>query len=258
MIIRDFGYFSLPVLKEIIKQKAYIVSRLQTKIHIFQNDETQISFEKLYAWMKKNNITQLHKNVLIGKIDKIPVRLYAETVPEEIYQKRLQKIEKYNKKKGHKTSDDYKARIRFNLFITNVDEEKLPTEKIYSLYKLRWQIELIFKNLKSNIKIDKLRPVKFNRFMCILYAKLQLYVLNNQIFNMTRKTMYLKKNKLLSRDKCFKTLIADFEILRKLIKNKTQSVTKFINKTAKKMSKNHWLEKRKDRENFEEIFGLFI
>lgn len=93
--------------------------------------------------------------------------------------------------------------------------------------------------------------------MCTLYAKLLIFVLNNQIFNMTRKTFYLKKNKLLSRDKCFKTLIADFENLRKLIKNK-QSVTKFVKKTAKKMSKNHWLEKRKDRENFEEIYGLFI
>jgi hypothetical protein len=257
LILRDLGYFSINVLKEIIKHKAYLVSRLQTKILVYEPDHQEIFFQKLYSSMTDHKITHLQKQVLIGKDDKIPVRLIIDIVPEEVYQKRLKKIEQYNHKKGNQTTDDYKARCRFNLMVTNIPEKDLPGENVYLLYKLRWQIELIFKIWKSTCGIDQLQPMKYHRFICTLYAKLLLVLINNQIFNVVQKNLYERFHKLLSRDKCFKTLIRCFAKTRGLLSFQKYRTKDFLQDITNMFSRNHWLEKRKKRTNYEELFMLF-
>jgi hypothetical protein len=257
LILRDLGYFSINVLKEIIKHEAYLVSRLQTKILVYEPDNQEISFQKLYSWMTEHKISHLQKQVLIGKEDKIPIRLIIDIVPEAVYQKRLKKIEQYNRKKGNQTTDDYKARCRFNLMVTNTDEKDISHENVYLLYKLRWQIELIFKIWKSTCGIDKLQPMKYHRFICTLYAKLLLVLINNQIFNIMQKHLYKKFHKLLSRNKCFKTLIRCFAKMRELLSNKKHKIDDFLLYIANLFLRNHWLEKRKNRVNYIEIFELF-
>jgi hypothetical protein len=258
LILRDLGYFSIDVLKAIIKREAFLVSRLQTKILVYEPDCQQISFSQLYSWMLKHRITHLQKQVLIGKDDKIPVRLIIDIVPEDVYQKRIKKIEQYNRKKGNKTTDDYKARCRFNLMITNVPEQYLVEENVYLLYKLRWQIELIFKIWKSTCGIDKLQPMKYHRFICTLYAKLLLVLIHNQIFNVAQKHLYQGCRKFLSRDKCFKTLNEHFAKTREWLSGRNDKTKNFLHDIANMFSRNHWLEKRKNRNNYEEIFKLFV
>jgi hypothetical protein len=257
LILRDLGYFSINVLREIIDREAFLISRLQTKILVYDLEHQEISFPKLYSWMVKHKITHLQKQVLIGKDDKIPVRLIIDIVPEAVYQNRLKKNEQYNRKKGNQTTDDFKARARFNLMITNIPEEDLPDENVYLLYKLRWQIELIFKIWKSTCGIDKLQPMKYHRFICTLYAKLLLVLINNQIFNVAQKHLYGRFHKLLSRDKCFKTLIRCFAKTRTLLSSQKCRIKDFLHDIANMFSRNHWLEKRKKRVNYEELFELF-
>lgn len=122
LIIRDLGYFSSVVLKSIIDKGAFFLSRLKPKMLVFIGD-TQLNFENLYQDMTKNRDSSYHINAFIGDKERIPVRMSAELVPEEVYQKRIRTVEKYNKKKGHQTSNEFKARARFNILVTNVEAE---------------------------------------------------------------------------------------------------------------------------------------
>ena len=106
--------------------------------------------------MKKDHIQRLDKEVYIGEKEKFPVRLIIELVPEEVFNTRMQKVNKYNKKKGHQTRKEYKNRARFNLFITNITDEMIDGEAIAKIYKIRWQIELIFKTWKSIFGLDNI------------------------------------------------------------------------------------------------------
>jgi len=258
LVIRDLGYFMLDAVEKIIKNKAYIISRLNTKTKAYEVNGQEISFEKVYRTMRQGKISHLEKQVLIGQEHRIPVRLILAIVPEEEYQKRLRKIEVYNRKKGHQTSEDYKARARFNLFITNIEAEDVPSEEVYTLYKSRWQIELIFKIWKSICGIDKIQPMKYHRFACILYAKLILIQINNQLINAVQGKIYRKFNKLLSKNKCFKTLQGYSSKIRKVLFYQPNKVNELMQEIANMFSRNHWLEKRKGRVNFIEIVELFI
>ncbi len=258
LIIRDLGYFSLPVLSEFDRNNAFFLSRLNVKCYVFDDEkESSISFNQMYKHMKKNKIQLLEKSVLVGMTEKLPVRIVVQLVPDDIYKKRIRKIEKHNKKKGYKTSDDYKARCRLNIFITNVDTKDLAKENIYAAYKIRWQIELMFKHWKSTCKIHNFQPMKYERFACLLYAKLILIVLNLQLIRNFQSYYFTEHKKLLSEDKCFKTMVKGFERLLRIIKNESSESTKEILKIADLFSKGHWKEKRKDRVNYFEIINLF-
>ena len=60
---------------------------------------------------------------------------------------------------------------RCSLFITNTSEGMLKTAEIIELYRLRWQIELVFKTWKSLLNVHKVKAVKKERLECHLIAK---------------------------------------------------------------------------------------
>lgn len=256
LIIRDLGYFSLPVFSVFKEHNAFFLSRLNAKCTVFEEDKSLISFKELYRYMTQNQIPLLEKSVLAGAKEQLPVRLIVELVPQEVCEKRIRKIEKQNKENGYTTSEDYKSRCRFNLFITNVEEKDLSKEEVYKAYKIRWQIELMFKHWKSTCKIHNLQPMKYERFVCLLYAKLILIVVNLQMIRNFQGYYYQKMKKLLSEDKCIKTLTKHFERILMIIQDVHQS-TKELSKVAVLFSKEHWKEKRNKRFNYIEIIELF-
>ena len=142
--------------------------------------------------MKRNQLSRVHKDVWIGAEAKIPVRLVIELLPKAVYEQRMRKTEKNHKKKGYKTSKEYKLKSRFNLFITNVPEETLPDEVVPQLYRIRWQIEL-FKIWKSVIGIHHTRKMKYIRWLCLLYFKLLLMIINWNIIMVQRNHLYSSK-----------------------------------------------------------------
>ena len=78
--------------------------------------------------MCKQKQTRCEKQVLVGKGKLEQLRLIVEVVPEKVFEERIRKANKQNKENGWTTSEEYKARCRFNLFITNVPNEVLSSE----------------------------------------------------------------------------------------------------------------------------------
>jgi hypothetical protein len=260
LVIRDLGYFNLSVLIGFAAQGASFISRLNTSILVFEpgTTEKRIIFKELYDTMCKKKLARLDKQVLVGKGKLEKLRLAVEIVPEQVYQERIRKINKYNKDHGWTTSEEYKARCRFNMFVTNIPKGELSIEEAMLLYRLRWQVELMFKNWKSICKVDKIQPMKYERFACLLFAKLILIMLNIQIICNMQLYCFKKRRQVLSEFKCFKTIRESFTILRGIWKERRKGSEKNLKKLVAQFSSNHWKEKRKNKINFIEIIELFI
>jgi hypothetical protein len=258
LIIRDLGYFSSKVVNAIIEKKAFFLSRLRTIMDVFDANQQQVSFKELYNHMVKHNRARHLMQVTIGNKERIPVRLLMEMIPEEAYQERVRKREKECRKKGWKMTEEFKARARFSLMITNVSEEDLPIENIYKLYKTRWQIELIFKTWKSVLGINNIHPMKYHRLMCLLYTKFILFLINSQVTGLFAKKLYDQKKMLLSFNKSLKTLQVYFAKTRGILTIHQMSLISYCEEMYQLFSKNHWLEKRNNKVSFEELFNIFI
>lgn len=255
--IRDLGYFSLDVLKSIAEKEAFFLSRLKLKMKVFDQCSREVNFSKLYSNMVSNQMPRVHIQAFIGEKERFPVRMSIELVPDEVYQKRILAVDKENKKKGHTTSEEFRIRARFNILVTNVSEEDLPVENMYNLYRTRWQIELVFKIWKSTIGISKLQPMKYHRFLCLLYAKFILFLVNSQIAGIMARKLYDGKRQL-SLDKAMKTLHLYFNLTREVLKSPLFGLTEYINIIHRLLAKNHWLEKRKNKVGLDEIFDIFV
>lgn len=261
LTIRDLGYFALKYFIAAKKVGAFFLSKLNVKIKVYQmkvNSFEELDFEQLYKMMKKNHIERLDKEVYIGKEEKLPVRLVIELMPDEVFSTRMQKINKFNKKKGHKTSKDYSNRARFNLFISNIPLDMIDGEAIAKIYKIRWQIELVFKIWKSIFGLDNITPMKYERLMCTLNARLLLVLINWETFMIQRGLLFKKTGKLLSIIKCFNTLKDNSTQLRHILANGGKGIKQWIKWVAGIFESKHWLEKKKNKLGLEEILCLNI
>jgi hypothetical protein len=63
------------------------------------------------------------------------------------------------------------------ILITNAPEEKLPSAVLAYLYRLRWQVELIFRQCKDTLRLDQSRSDNPWRAQCEIWARLLAAVL---------------------------------------------------------------------------------
>jgi len=187
LYIRDLGYVTTTYLEATVNKGAYFLNRLK-KINVYQfiGDGFKIlDWDKLHKEMKQSGIQEKELVVYLGKNDKIKTRMVLFPVDNKVAESRIRKASKGGKrKKKYQLSKEYKIKAHYNIFITNVPEQILSTTQIQKIYKLRWQIELIFKAWKSHLKIDKVKPMKKERFECQLLAKFLWTLLNWRIFQL--------------------------------------------------------------------------
>lgn len=253
LIIRDMGYTSLAVLQEVIALKGFFVGRLNPNISVYEFKKgcyEKLDFVKLHKYMKKHNLSTLEKEVHLGSKEKLKVRLVIYLLPEQEVEKRLRKAAKNNKKKGgNGLSKEYKARAALNLFITNTTQEQISTDQIWMFYRLRWQIELMFKVWKSICNIHQVKKVKQYRLECYVYAKLIVIVLGWQILWRIAKVLYHRTGELLSFYKSFKTLLYKYlnRMKQALLEGKNE-MARFIYKFYDLSKSHHILEKREKKQ----------
>lgn len=177
LLIKDMGYFNLNVYQQLLSRDLFFISRLnpQLKIYIQQEEQLEeLTKESLIEMLTTSEEKYIDIDVLIGRDKKLPVRLIANLLNEEQKSRRLRR-KRLNKGKVNK-EDELNACI--NLFITNVERGKCEPQKIYELYTLRWQVELVFKTWKSILNIHQMNPMNSVRFECLMYIKFIWILLN--------------------------------------------------------------------------------
>jgi IS4 transposase len=188
----DLGYFKLAHLQALDQAGGFFISRYKTGVHVFVKDEAG-KFEKLDwpLWLSELQTGQARclPEVYLGK-EKLKVRLLVEKLEEQEAQKRLTKISRKQANQSSKSKYHYqnselkKLLAAYNIFITNTTQEQLSPAQIGLYYKLRWQIELLFKIWKSIIEIDKVGKMSIFRFECYLYSRLIAILLSSHLHSM--------------------------------------------------------------------------
>lgn len=258
LIMRDLGYIKIEYLQVIEKQCAFYLNRLHSSTNVYEmkNGEfAEINFGKLHKRMKANSIIRIEKEVYIGSKEKFKTRMIIELLPDEIYKERLRKARNNAKNRQTNISENYKARIGLNIFITNT---KIPGKQLRLLYTLRWQIELMFKIWKSIGEIDKVKKMKIERFEACLFAKLIWIALNWQVMRRTVIYFFNEHNIEISPYKLFKTLKDGIYDFRKALLKGLKDVISFIDEIVEISPKNHRSEKKKGTITWSyEVFRLF-
>ena len=168
--LADLGYFSLDELEKLTENRVYWITRLKAGCHLFDAAGEALSLDNLLNADPENTV--IRKPIRVGKTKQLNAYLIAERLTEVETNKRRRYIRYRAKRKNENPS---KTRLRlagFNLYITNIEEHRLTPAQICVIARIRWQVELMFKTLKSIAKIHVSRSQKPYRILSEVYAKL--------------------------------------------------------------------------------------
>lgn len=245
LLIRDLGYFVLDVLEQAIKKEAFFISRLKYGVTLFDTNGKAIDWKQLC----KAASGVIDRRVLAGKQQKVPVRIVMIPLPEAVVEQRIRKAKKdRDKRLNH--SQDYYVWLRYNVFVTNIESKTLSSRQVADVYKIRWQIEILFKSWKS---AGHLQQILHEGCTNICRVKASIYLLL-MFFCLIVQKVYIryawqvteKYNKQLSLIKVF-MYIAD----------NIQSIGISPVKLKKQLATYCSYEKRKDRINMTDFITNF-
>lgn len=183
LVLRDLGYFSIHQLKRIDQKGAYFLSRLPKSTGVYFQEEVDATAVDIVHSLDKHHPHQavVELSVYLGK-ERFPVRLIAYRLPEAIVNGRRRNAKAAARKKSRQPSKEYLCWLHFSFYITNVPVAIWVTEVIGTIYRLRWQIELIFKQWKSVLKIDSLKGTSLYRIECLVYGRLCVVCLISMLY----------------------------------------------------------------------------
>lgn len=232
----DLGYFKLSSFKKIIEGKAFFVSRLLTGTKLLTLDKQPLDL--LITLSAAGPL--FSQQLLLGAQAKIPVRLIAQRLPQEIADRRRQKLIKGHKRRGIRPSQESLALQSWSIYITNTDETQIKQEHVHQTYALRWQIELLFKLSKSLMHIHLINTRKPSRVVVQTYGKfismMLLFLFCNPVRNQKGKELsFYKACKLLiNKASELASSLASVYRLKKFILSFYESISLFAIKDVKK------------------------
>jgi hypothetical protein len=114
------------------------------------------------------------------KIKRLPIRLMILPLPPEKAEIARTKVRRGGNKRQHKTDPRSELAAGFLMLATSLPPD-IPADEICAVYRMRWQIELAFKRLKSLLHIDRLPTRTEAGSLSWLYPHLILALLTDDI-----------------------------------------------------------------------------
>jgi len=225
LLLIDQGYFKLKTLAAIVTKEAFFLTRFLVSTSL-QDAITQkpIDLSKHLSAVE-GDVCEIQVMMGSGKLDKVCCRLIVLRVSEQVANERRRRLKKEAKKKGRTASKNHLKLCEWTLLITNVPKRWLPLDMARALYMLRWQIELLFKQLKSILRVHQSATTKQHRLRCELYGKLIVAVIIHRIHAAANNNLWNTKHREVSMDKLYKRLQERaFSILGMLLRSIDQVV----------------------------------
>jgi hypothetical protein len=186
--IRDLGYVTMPYLNGVVTQGAYFLNRLPTTINVYNmKDESLhlVDWKSIHKGFANKKTSRMELDVVLSKKYKLKSRMIIMPIPEDVYAERIRKASNHAKSKGCQLTAEYKIKARYNIFITNAPAQRLSVNDIVQVYRLRWQIEIVFKSWKSGMSLHKTKKVKKERFECQLIARIIWALVNWKVYQVS-------------------------------------------------------------------------
>jgi hypothetical protein len=167
----DLGFFKVATFEGLAQAGAFFLSRLQVQTALYQSPQETHALD-LAKVLAIQPAQRGELSVFMGHSTRLPVRLIFQKLPPDVVEERRRKARANAQQRGQTPSQRHLALLAYALFITNVPPDWLSPLQVCQLYRLRWQVELIFKLWKSQAHLDRFHPWRPERILCQCFARL--------------------------------------------------------------------------------------
>jgi len=155
--LADRGYAICPGVGTILKAKGEVVVRIGWAT--FPLESHAGSRIDIFPWLRRIPSTEPEEqSVMITTPDgRFGLRLIAQRLPQEAADRNRRRIRERASRKGKTVDKRTLEAAGYILLVTSLPAQLWTATELLALYRLRWQVELVFKRLKSILDLDQVR-----------------------------------------------------------------------------------------------------
>jgi hypothetical protein len=230
--IADLGYFCIDTFSEIAFKGGFYLSRYFKKTNLYDLKTKELL--DLRSILNQVCEEKIELEIALGKSE-LPCRLVAIKLTEEAYQQRLSNLEEKRRKDPRSKESQNDLLNQWTIFVTNLPSS-VEASVLLQFYGLRWQIELLFKMMKTFLNLRKVNEVNQYRAQLSLYISLIAMTL----LSLVAMTIPGKEISLYKASKLF---VKNIRVFINIINNKGECVISWLanqlSKFALKESRSH-------------------
>ncbi|MFH0966432.1 MAG: IS4 family transposase [Methanobacteriota archaeon] len=153
LLLNDLGYYSLKVFSKIHSYGGFFVSRVKTNA-VFKVITVNSGPSDFLSIVDKNCFQNIKGDEFFEKIPKRGV--FDLTCSFQVGEERVNKTKMPILQEFRVICSWNPIAKKWQVYVTNLAEECFCADDIYELYRYRWVIELIFKELKGDYDLGKM------------------------------------------------------------------------------------------------------
>jgi hypothetical protein len=174
--IQDKGFYAAAGWRAAQQRGAFLLCPLPRTTSLWLADSTgaQAPLDLAGALAHAQGNLVQWKEVLVGKHNRQvgPLRIVAFRLSCESAGRHRASVREACRRHGKMPTGQALELAGWLILVTNAPEEKLPTAMVSYLYRVRWQVELIFRHLKTVLRLDKSESANPHRVQCEIWARL--------------------------------------------------------------------------------------
>jgi hypothetical protein len=187
--IFDLGFYALEALAQLAAAGSFFLCRHQYQSALHTREEHPVRIDLLARLKAHHKRCHRHDKsadvwefaALLGARQRLPVRIVVNRLPPSVVAQRRRRIRANAQRRRTTPAPLTLALAEWNLFCTNVPADWWSTQQVIAAYRIRWQVELLFKLAKSQAGLDHIGDWRQERVLCFLYARLIVLVLSHHL-----------------------------------------------------------------------------
>jgi len=182
-IIADRGYSTASgVHHAVISKKAHVMIRVNTlSLPLFDLNHQNFQLLKKVQSIKKAGVVKSWKVTIPHKSNYVNGRICVVRKSNEAIDIALEKLRKKALKKSRKTKPETIEFAKYIIVFTTFPEKLFSDSDILEWYRIRWQVELVFKRFKSIAQLGHLPKRSDDSAKAWLYGKLFVALLTERL-----------------------------------------------------------------------------
>lgn len=178
ILLLDLGYYKHHAFTRIVENGGFFISRLKKTaepVIVAENTHCRGNDINVVGERISEVLPRLKRQRLDVMVE-VPIkrRRYNGKQRKDIVQFRLVAV--YNEEAGN-----------YHAYLTNISCDILDAEEIASLYGARWEVELIFKELKSRYALDMIKTTNAMIVEALIWVAILTLLVSRLIYNLVRR-----------------------------------------------------------------------
>ncbi len=178
LLLFDLGYYSFHLFDRIDQNGGFFLSRLKANANPRIVDTNR-------KWRGRA------VDVVGDKLQDVLPRLQRQVLDVMVQVRFRRRV--YRGKHSYKTRAFRVVAVynsdarRYHCYMTNVPAERLPAEDITDVYRLRWQVEILFKSMRQHGGLGELRSTKKAVVECMVWASVLAVMASQATYRLVRE-----------------------------------------------------------------------